>query len=652
MRLLVLRLQKVVQKHLTLLCFKLLKAFAVSNTLKRRKQEAVRNFTLKSQKKRCFNAWITLYKLEHKRHEAVLKLYGMENKLNPVLFYKPVSRVQCHLPNSIRRRMCRELFCLWQKQTQQQIHNQRKLLIAERFWSLSIISTYFMHWQLGLGILQRKKHLNRVALGFWAHRRLSMSLLALKKAVVLQRTFLIMTAKRNRRLLESLFKHWHSITIEDLKELHQQALCASNKSLVLKSFRTLRNFLLRKNSSKWVNRIALCFHHDQCMYCTYKAWHDYVTLRHDKQRLKAAALTHLKRKLMRSVLTKWHLYTQSNERQESLSRVYDKKLCSRCIQIWKEHMLLSRRAQSCMNTDENEALCILSHIVALLQSQNRLLRRGFLRIMRNKRLSAKRGIKILSISRACFLYRRCIQELASAARNYIENSKERRCHICTAHVSYNDEKVERVARPAEQVLASTCDVTAGEQKFLHPNEDKNDLALLADPTMQTAEKEESAFFKAVSALPDSHNGLKALSDKLPRTREAKSVLGSYRGRPPRKTRLPPRRPLYLSHPFALERRVSDTKLIREELIWTEDLLSSFDKLKAELHQREAELAALHERHNSGDKLHADKFRFLQEKIMILHERQSILLPMVQGLASRAEALQRSFCKGTQILHLD
>jgi hypothetical protein len=50
--------------------------------------------------------------------------------------------------------------------------------------------------------------------------------------------------------------------------------------------------------------------------------------------------------------------------------------------------------------------------------------------------------------------------------------------------------------------------------------------------------------------------------------------------------------------FALE-CLSDPKLIREELLWTENMLCNFKKLEEKLSVKEAELFALRNRHDSG-----------------------------------------------------
>ncbi|KAH7415718.1 hypothetical protein KP509_14G057900 [Ceratopteris richardii] len=274
-RLLVLRLRKIVQKHWKLCCFKALKEFTASNVLKHEKQKAALNFSIIWRKRQYFKAWFTFCKLQCRQSEKTLRL-----------------------SKSVRRRVCSMFLHIWLQRMQQQIEMQRKTNVAERFWMLSLLSASFMHWQLGLIIIKRKKKINKLALGYWAHKRLSSSFSTLKKAVALKCMILALTAKRDLRLVRCFFNYWHSISKEDMKELEKQAVCAVHKRLLLKSFDTLQNYTSKRNSARHLNQIAICFHHDQCMYCTYRAWRNYVILRKNTRKMAAAALTHMNRRLM------------------------------------------------------------------------------------------------------------------------------------------------------------------------------------------------------------------------------------------------------------------------------------------------------------------------------------------------------------------
>lgn len=355
-------------------------------------------------------------------------------------------------------------------------------------------------------------------------------------------------------------------------------------------------------------------------------------------------------------------------------------------------------------------ICKLPHLLKLLESQNRWLQQiNRFRITSQKttwrRFIRSRGFKSIIISQAQAFYKRCIQELKRSA--------------CQGFSKWMD--------------PNRLESTYNTMPMTQPQTSSLECNRVGGPLFYNS----VAPYKEGPVCPTS-----TIAAEFPYTDKATTFQGksmySCKGRNTRRSRLPPRRPLYLSDQsnfldkcgndhggvsvpqktsslcqipseakygegtsggvnwpgytteqkivyqhmltdghnkkietptninlnftmkddavnIEFQKQLLDSKLITEELVWTEELLSNFDNLREEIFQKETELSGLREGHKSGDpeEYNAERARYLEQKIIALHQRKSLLFPTIQVLANRAGELHRMLSNtGSQVLHLD
>jgi hypothetical protein len=207
---------------------------------------------------------------------------------------------------TVKRRRYVDALWIWRKQVRDCIQMRKKSLIACEFQNLSLLSTCLVNWRLGMQIYRREQHFQRLALGYWAHGRLSVAWQGLVRFVDMRHVILKLSGRRLQRLKTLFFQHWlHStlmrmtftLNVKDILVRMEKSIslfdynCGPGLSglsgmdelrkhacskLLQKSFTALQRHVLQRKSHKEKEKKALRFHHGQSMYCACKAWRDCI----------------------------------------------------------------------------------------------------------------------------------------------------------------------------------------------------------------------------------------------------------------------------------------------------------------------------------------------------------------------------------------